>query len=201
MCGRYYIGETPDLAAIVEAMNRSPLMARLPGGAAAVARGEVRPGNVAPVVATARSGLRTVFPMRWGFAGKTLLINAKTETAAVKPTFREAWASHRCAVPASWYFEWEHRLTPEGKRKTGDKYMIRPGDEGITWLCGLYRLEDGFPCYVILTREPGEGIRFIHDRMPLILPEAEAEAWIRPETDPASVLRAARTDMAFQRVG
>lgn len=201
VCGRYYIGETPDLAVLVEAMNRSPLMARLPRGAAAVSGGEVRPGNVAPVIATARNGSRAVFPMRWGFSGKTLLINAKSETAAVKPTFREAWAGHRCIVPASWYFEWEHRTAPDGKRTVGGKFRIGPGDAAVAWLCGLYRLEEGFPCYVILTREPGEGIRFIHDRMPLMLPEAEAQAWIRPDADPADLVRAAQTDMAFQRVG
>ena len=40
----------------------------------------------------------------------------------------------------------------------------------MTWLCGLYCIENGLPAFVILTREAGEGIRFIHDPMPLIMP-------------------------------
>ncbi|MFR7618630.1 MAG: SOS response-associated peptidase family protein [Subdoligranulum sp.] len=46
--------------------------------------------------------------MKWGFQirGRSLIVNARTETAAEKPTFREAWEKRRCIIPASWYFEW-----------------------------------------------------------------------------------------------
>ena len=95
MCGRYYIEESPELRPIIEAMNHSPLVAKFQKSSAVLSQGEIRPTNVAPVIASSKSGNRAVFPMKWGFTGKTLLINAKTETAAFKPTFREAWASHR----------------------------------------------------------------------------------------------------------
>lgn len=49
--------------------------------------------------------------------------------------------------------------------------VLQPKGSPVTWLCGLYRIEEGLPCYVILTREPSEEIRFIHDRMPLMLPD------------------------------
>ena len=49
--------------------------------------------------------------------------------------------------------------------------MIQPKNSTMTWLCGLYRIEEGMPVFVILTREPGEEICFIHNRMPLIMPE------------------------------
>jgi putative SOS response-associated peptidase YedK len=84
--------------------------------------------------------------------------------------------------------------------RTGDKYMIRPKDGGITWLCGLYRIENGLPVFVILTREPGEEIRFIHDRMPLILPEQYIDAWISPETKPEDLLDKALTELVFGKV-
>ena len=71
----------------------------------------------------------------------------------------------------------------------------------MTWLCGLYRIENGLPCYVILTREPGEGIRFLHDRMPLMLPEEYAKEWIRPDADPAELVQAAQTDIQYERLG
>ena len=149
MCGRYFIEESPELRPIIEAMNHSPLVAKFQKSLAVLSQGEIRPTNVAPVIASSKAGNRAVFPMKWGFTGKTLLINAKTETAAFKPTFREAWASHRCIVPASWYFEWEHMTMNDGKKKTGDKFMLQPKGSPVTWLCGLYRIEEGLPCYVI----------------------------------------------------
>ena len=199
MCCRYWTDKSPELRAIVEEMNRSPLVAKWQKTTGITTYGEIRPTNVVPVIAPDRSGNRAVFPMKWGFSGKSLLLNARVETAGTKPTFRDAWAKHRCIVPASWYFEWEHLRGNDGRTKTGDKYMIQPKDSAITWLCGLYRIEDGFPVFVILTREPGEEIRFIHDRMPLILPEDLTSAWIRPETRPEELLPSALTDMMYEK--
>ena len=199
MCCRYWTDESPEIREIVEEMNKSPLVEKWQGRAEIVPYGEVRPTNVAPVIATSRSGNRAVFPMKWGFSGPTLLMNARAETAPVKATFREAWASHRCIVPASWYFEWEHIPGPNGKKRTGDKYVIRPADSAMTWLCGLYRIEDGLPVFVILTREPGEGIRFIHDRMPLIMPGDRVDAWINPDANPQALMDAALTEMSFRK--
>ncbi len=201
MCGRYFIDESPELRPIIEAMNRSPLVQAFRQRAAVVSKGEIRPTNAVPVIASNKSGGRAVFPMRWGFTGKTLLINAKVETAAVKPTFREAWASHRCIVPASWYYEWEHITLSDGKQKTGGKYMLQPRGAAAAWLCGLYRLEEGLPCFVILTRAPGDEIRFLHDRMPLMLPAECIDEWIRPNADPGQIIQAAQTDMLYERVG
>lgn len=145
-------------------------------------------------------GGKAVFPMKWGFSGRTLLMNARTETAPVKATFRDAWASHRCIVPASWYFEWEHIVGNDGKKRTGDKHLIQPKGSAMTWLCGLYRIEDGLPVFVILTREPGEEIRFIHDRMPLIMPGDYVDEWIRPDVKPEELVEAAMTEMVYEKV-
>ena len=146
--------------------------------------------------------------MKWGFRrpappGKSagLLINARTETAADKPTFREAWAGHRCAVPASWYFEWDHPLTPDGRKKAGQKYAIRPAGDGILWLAGLYRMEEGLPVFVILTRPAEEGLSWMHDRMPLMLPEPAALEWIRPGADPAALSGQCLTGMEWKPAG
>jgi putative SOS response-associated peptidase YedK len=78
--------------------------------------------------------------------------------------------------------------------------MIQPKGSAVTWLCGLYRIEEGLPVFVILTREPGEEIRFIHDRMPLIMPEHLIDEWIRPDTRPEDILGQALTDMVFEKV-
>jgi putative SOS response-associated peptidase YedK len=204
VCCRYWIepGE-PDLQDIIEKLYRSPLLRRQMTSQASkagkvVTSGEVRPTDIVPVLAPNGKGEQAVFPMKWGYTGRSLLINARTETAAEKPMFREGWQRHRCIVPSSGYFEWEHLTTSNGKKKTGKKFMIRSGGNRVTWLCGLYRIEDGFPHFVILTREPGESIRFIHDRMPLVLPEGKAQDWIRPGADQDKLLESALTDLEYQ---
>lgn len=200
MCCRYWTDESPELRPIVEEMNRSPLMRKWQDKAKVKSYGEIFPTDVVPVIAPNRSGLRTVYPMKWGYSGKSLLMNARSETAAEKPTFRDDWARHRCIVPASWYFEWEHYPGSDGKKHTGDKYMIHPKDSAVTWLCGLYRIENGLPVFVILTREPGEALRFLHDRMPLIMPDELVTEWIRPDRKPEELLPGALTDMDFEKV-
>ena len=200
MCCRYWTDESPELRPIVEEMNRSPLMKKWQDKVKVKSYGEIFPTDVVPVIAPNRSGLRTVYPMKWGYSGKSLLMNARSETAAEKLTFREDWVRHRCIVPASWYFEWEHYPGSDGKKHTGDKYMIHPKDSAVTWLCGLYRIENGLPVFVILTREPGEALRFLHDRMPLIMPEELVTEWIRPDRKPEELLPRALTDMDFEKV-
>lgn len=180
-------------------VRRNPMRSTNPTTVGIKTSGEIRPTDVVPVIAPNRSGERTVYPMKWGYSGRSLLMNARVETAAEKPTFREDWLRHRCIVPASWYFEWEHLTGNDGKKKTGDKYMIQPVGSTMTWLCGLYRIEEGLPVFVVLTREPGEEIRFIHDRMPLILPEHLINDWIRPDSKPEELLPAALTEMMFEK--
>ena len=201
MCCRYYIEETTEMQAIVSDMMRSSLVRKWNELFPVKTYGEMSPTDIVPVIASNRSRQRAVFPMKWGFTGKTLLMNARVETVAVKPTFRDAWKSHRCIVPASYYFEWEHLIGNNGKTKTGDKYAIQPQGSSMTWLCGLYRFENDMPFFVILTREPGEQIRFIHDRMPLIMPEHLVNEWINPDADPAELIREAVTDVVAEKAG
>ncbi|MBR0372948.1 MAG: SOS response-associated peptidase [Mogibacterium sp.] len=200
MCTRYWIDVSPELRGIVEEMLRSSLVDKWQQTTKITTAGEVRPTDVVPVIASNKAGKRSVFPMKWGFSGRSLLLNARSETAAEKPTFRDAWASHRCIVPASWYFEWEHLPGRNGRKVTGDKYRIQPKDQAMTWLCGLYRIENGLPVFVVLTREPSDDVRFLHDRMPLILPGQLVDEWIRPDARPEDLVRAAQTQMAFARV-
>ncbi len=191
MCCRYVVEDSPELRPIWEAAGRSPLAGKMAAaGKALKGPGEIRPADTAPALATARSGGQSVFPMRWGFSGPSgLMINARSETAAVRGMFAEAWRAHRCALPASCYVEWEHLTTPNGRKKTGAPYRIRPENQSMLWLAGLYRIEDGLPHFTVLTREPAEEIRWIHNRMPVILSPAQLRDWIRPGADPAAVLR------------
>ncbi|MCR4707497.1 MAG: SOS response-associated peptidase [Clostridiales bacterium] len=103
------------------------------------------------------------------------------------------------------YFEWEHLINAAtGKAKTGDEYMIQPKGSAVTWLAGLYRIEDisgiQVPVFTILTREPSEEIRFIHDRMPVILSGDDIEKWIDPVSKPDEIIKNAMTDMVFEKI-
>ena len=85
MCTRYWTEESPELRPIVEEMNRSPLVEKFVETGSITMQGEVRPTNVVPVIASNRRGEKAVYPMKWGFSGRTLLVNARSETAATKP--------------------------------------------------------------------------------------------------------------------
>ena len=203
MCTRYFIEpETREIKEIIAKAKESLLYQRfIEIGKAVLTSGEIRPTNVVPVIAPNRDGRRTVFPMRWGFQfpDRSPLVNARTETAAEKPTFKEAWAKHRCIIPSSWYYEWEHLTSNTGKKKAGIKYMIQPKNSNMTWLCGLYRMEDGLPAFAVLTRDPAGELCKIHDRMPLIFPQDKIGAWIDPNTKPEELLQYALTDMVFEK--
>ena len=209
MCCRYYMEMSPELRPIIEEANRSALKERIVDklGRPLITEGEVRPTNIIPVIAPNRSGARTVFPMVWGFTlprSSSPMVNARVETASSKPTFKESWERRRCIIPASYYFEWEHLINAAtGKAKTGDKYMIQPKGSAVTWLAGLYRIEEmsgiQVPVFTVLTREPSEEIRFIHDRMPVILPREAVAEWIRPDSKPDEIIKEAMTDMVFEK--
>ena len=134
MCTRFYVlPGSPDLEYILAAARKSPLLRRFVHSLKT--SGEIRPTDIVPVLAPDKKGNAAVYPMQWGFrlpAGRTgekgmLLVNARTETAAEKAAFRDAWTSRRCIVPASWYYEWEHFTDERGRRKTGQKYAISSG--------------------------------------------------------------------------
>ena len=205
MCVRFIMYSQPrDQDDFISEMMQSSLIKKFrDAGASVLTGGEARPTNVVPVIAPDRNGIKTVFPMRWGFRvpGLSLVVNARTETAAVRPTFRDAWRQHRCAIPAESYSEWEHIATPNGKTRTGDKFSIHPIEEPVTWLCGLYRIEDGLPVFTVLTREPSESVRHIHDRMPLILPGSFVDDWVDPNRKAEDLLTHAVTALAADRMG
>ena len=193
MCGVYYIGEDAEqeLWEIVAALNR-----RAEGTLPSFKTGGViRPSDAAPVLANNRALRPTPFAMKWGYTlpgRKGLLINARSETAMEKPLFRDGMLQRRCLIPATDYFEWEK--TPEGKRK----YTLRPHGKRLFWMAGLYRMEANTPVFTILTKSPAESIAFIHDRMPVILPEEEKSDWLDMRCPPERVLPYAVKDLEYQ---
>ena len=189
MCGRYYIAENDaaeELRQIIEAVNRRNTDVKTGG--------EICPGDTVPVLANSPSLQPGAYAMRWGYTlpdGK-LLFNARSETAAEKAIFKDGMTQRRCLIPATCYFEWEHR----GKDKI--KYAIAPQNSSMIYLAGIYRKEGNRAACTILTREPAEGIAFIHNRMPVILPAKAVRDWLNIRYDAADVLKAAQVEMQYR---
>ena len=209
MCCRYYMELSPELRPYIEAANRSPLKGKIVDKLARpmVTSGEVRPTDLVPVIASNKAMKPAVFPMVWGFhlpRYSSPIVNARVETAMEKEIFKESWEHRRCIIPASYYFEWEHLKNAAGKAKTGDKYMIQPQGSRLTFMAGLYRIEEikgiKIPVFTILTRAPVESIRFIHDRMPVILLKESIREWVNPSRKPEKILKDLPVDVLFEKV-
>ena len=194
MCGRYYIAEddmTEEMARIIEEINRK----KTPEGMKT--SGEVFPSDIVPVLANSRQQDVQPFAMRWGYTfpnGKPV-INARSETAAIKPMFKDGMKQRRCLIPATHYYEWEHRS------RQSIKYAIRPERSRMLYLAGIYHLEKHddviVPTFTVLTREASPGISFIHDRMPVILPSEITTDWLDSRNDAVEVIQAAMLDMEY----
>ncbi|GAB4122281.1 MAG: SOS response-associated peptidase [Roseiflexaceae bacterium] len=133
--------------------------------------------------------------MRWGLIPswvkqidqRTTLINARAETLSEKPSFRKAFASQRCLIPTTGFYEWQQH--ERGKQP----YFIRLRDQGVFAFAGLYdRWRDPqggeIHSFTIITTEPNELMGSIHTRMPVILTPAEEEHWLDPRISAAADL-------------
>ncbi len=207
MCTRFYADIDKELKPFTDAAQQASfaeqMMIEL--SRPLTMSGEIRPTDIAAVIAPARNGQRAVFPMQWGFSisgMKTPIVNARIESAAEKPTFRDSWYRRRCVIPASWYYEWQHYKTNDGRTRTGGKYAIQPKDSDITWIAGLYRFEEKgkfrYPVFVVLTKAPCEAVSRIHDRMPVILPESAVDEWISVGGVPEETVKKALSDMTVE---
>ncbi|MBO6755344.1 MAG: SOS response-associated peptidase [Roseibium sp.] len=175
MCGRFSLTASPDdVKALFDYIELPNFPQRY---------------NIAPTqpIATVRmdQGVRHFQLVRWGLipswvkdpASFTLLINARGETAAEKPSFRAAMRHHRCLIPASGFYEW--RRTPAGKQP----YWIAPADGGVVAFAGLWDTwsdADGgdIDTGAIVTTAANKKIADIHHRMPaIVMPEA-FETWL-----------------------
>ena len=173
MCGRYRLDAGDrELEEVIRALNRRE--ERAGAGKPFKTSGDMYPGDRVPVLCRGRSGGIGAFAMEWGYRMEDgrRLINARLETAAQKPTFRDGMRSRRCLMPMSAYYEWEKR----GSDRV--KYRIAPGEGGLNCLAGIYRLEADGPRFAVLTMEAAQELSFIHDRMPVLVPYAEREAWL-----------------------
>ena len=149
--------------------------------------------NVAPTQQVAAvledEGGRRLEMLRWGLVPSwaddpdigARMINARSETAPEKPSFRRAFRGRRCLIAADGFYEW--------KREEGGKqpYYFRMQDGRPFAFAGLWESWDKgggelLTCTILTTR-PNSVLEGIHDRMPVILPHDAYNAWLDPDAD------------------
>lgn len=184
MCGRYalkLLAEVLDLPFVEES--------EFPKSELPWAHYNVCPGTVAPIV----DNQGVLRPALWGLIPhwskekpKRPLINARLETAPTRSSFRKAWESQRCVVPASGFFEWSDL---SGQRVP---YFIPPEREGeLLWLAGLASYYHPIPegerrwSYAVLTESSQDSpVADYHDRVPVVLTADEIPDWLQGSKEP-----------------
>jgi putative SOS response-associated peptidase YedK len=188
MCGRYELHHNPDVMALMFELGMKPDW--LP-------RYNIAPSQQAPIVRVDKEGGRRASMVRWGLiphwakdksiAYKT--INARAETVATAPAFRDAFRKHRCLVPASGFYEWQVRAGGKQPYRIG---MIDDAPFAFAGLWSRWNDPEGqtIDTYTIVTTEPNELTAKVHSRMPVILAREDYSRWLDVAApDPAELLR------------
>lgn len=140
---------------------------------------------------------RELVLLRWGlvpFWAKepgigARMINARADTVAEKPAFRAAFKRRRCLVPMAGFYEWQ---------KTAERkvpHFIHPLNADYFAAAGLYEYWPGkegaapIESYTIITTDANAMMRRLHERMPVVLPEADFDAWLDPKNENAGALK------------
>ena len=188
MCGRFTL--TTPAEALAEAFGLDELPDLGP-------RYNIAPTQPVAAVRRIPAGApRSMSLLRWGLVptwsreprGRTLLINARAETLIDKPAFRDAFERRRCLIPADGFYEW--------RQAGGEKeaFLVRRSDGRPMAFAGLWEpsaeRDPGVEgTCTIVTTDPNETLKDIHDRMPVILNPEDWNRWLDPELRRVSALR------------
>jgi putative SOS response-associated peptidase YedK len=186
MCGRYTL---TSLEGLIEEFGLIQPPSSVPP------RFNIAPSERVPVIDNRPREQRVLTTMRWGLIpywakDPTIgnkLINARRETAAEKPAFRDALRRRRCLIVADGFYEWKR----EGKRRT--PFYVRRRSGGPMAFAGLWerwRAPDGelLHSFTILTTGANELMAPVHDRMPIIVDRADYDRWLEPSPVPPAAL-------------
>jgi putative SOS response-associated peptidase YedK len=185
VCGRFNQTASGDEVAEAFGLDEVPQL---------VPRYNIAPRQAIPVIGVQpQTGRRGLALITWGLVPRDALggergfINARAESAWQKPSFSEAFARRRCLVPATGFYEWQKL---GAKRR--QPWLIRLASGRVFAFAGLWEpaaAKGGTPTCAILTTEPNELARRVHDRMPVILPPEGYATWLDPGVTSAEALR------------
>lgn len=166
MCGRYFIDNETSMEFKKIILDSCKNL-----DAALFRTGEIFPTNEATILIADNRHMKP-YLCKWGFPhfqNKGVIINARSETVLDKKMFRECMLERRCIIPASGFYEWN---------SVKNKLRFTPKEENLLYMAGLYQIFDKKPCFVILTTKANSSISDIHDRMPLLIPQAQIHSWL-----------------------
>lgn len=178
MCGRFIL--LTDLSVIVESFRIGEVTTEYETGS------NISPGQqISAVICTGDINKLVVF--RWGLVPSWVkdqsignkMFNARAETIAEKPSFREAFKKRRCLVVADGFYEWQ-------KMEKGKKpfhFSLKSAEPfGIAGLYEAWMSPENnlVRTCTIITTDANELLRPIHDRMPVIVPRDKEALWINP---------------------
>jgi putative SOS response-associated peptidase YedK len=183
MCGRFSLTATPqEVAELFGIDGIGQEVGSFPP------RYNIAPTQPILMIRTDEAGKRAPVLVRWGLipswvkdpAEFTLLVNARSETAATKPSFRNAMRHRRTLVPASGFYEWRR---PQDRKARKQAYWIRPRGGGLIAFAGLMETWSGkdgseIDTGLILTTAANEAIGAIHDRMPVVIAPENFARWL-----------------------
>ncbi|MBK9518818.1 MAG: SOS response-associated peptidase [Anaeromyxobacter sp.] len=177
MCGRFSL-TLSDIAALARAWGAEVDAALLAGWRP---RFNVAPGQRAPLL-RGPAGARRLALATFGLpaAHGALHLNARAETAAARPAFREALRQGRAVVPADGFYEWEG--PPAARRPS---WFHRPDGAPLLLAAVSGPGSDGQPAFAILTCGAVAPVARLHDRMPVLVPPEALEAWLAEGPPPA----------------
>lgn len=183
MCGRYYVDDETagEIEKLVRQMDERKKQESLQA-VSRIAAGDIYPGKEAPVL-SGKNGSITCEWQHWGFPGfegKKRIFNARCESAAEKPMFRDSIRHRRIVIPAAWFYEWN----PEKEKNTFFRSDMR-----ILFMAGFSRRYEDGEHFVILTTAANASMKPVHDRMPLILERQEIAEWMFRDAETESFLR------------
>lgn len=210
MCGRYV---SPDTASIVRAWQ----VGRTTGNALR-RRFNVVPASGIPILrGDPRTGELVLLEARWGFIPPwwtqakppNQCFNVRSEEASSKPVWRLAYRESRCLVPAEGWYEWTGAERIDAKtgeiRSRRQPHFIFRRDRKLFCFAGLMSLwkKAGqlprITC-AILTRAATPSVMDIHDRMPVVVADADIGKWLDHGVDPAPVIERAESDFGHYPV-
>ena len=190
MCGRFALTQPAYIAAKFGLDNFAP-----PEPEFYEPRFNVAPTQRIVVIPTA-DGERVARRMRWGLIPSwakdakigSSFINARAESIATKPAFRNAFKHRRCLIPADGFYEWQ--VTQRGKQP----YRITLADGSMFGFAGLWErwrdpaTDEWIESCCIVTCEPNELAAKFHNRMPVIVDEADYDTWLTGTPEQAFTL-------------
>ena len=135
-------------------------------------RWNVAPSQTALVITQTGLQPEAIFPA-WGLPpvgkGRSFLINARMETVAEKPTFRDAFMHRRCLVVTSGWYEWSAPKRP---------WHVQLSDGGVMAFGGLLLRRGDEDRFVVMTSAANGDLATIHHRQPLVLPPDRWHRWL-----------------------